>query len=1457
MVHREAWCTITRVVWCSDTCHMVQLEFTRAAGTSRLSFTEHPRWQVSSRNRHFRPYPVPYGPPLTAASYPVTQMAAGAPAGWAPRPPWQPVVATSAVPAARGAQRVYASNIQPAQRQRPTATDTVTDRQRTALVRAVNTGANETARDQRRGRPAAAGAAAAAAARNAATQWNVGTFAEIGLGINDQNVQDYVAANPGTPLGGLGFGVHAWEIEPTQMAEAWGRRDAHGALIQNNGRFLLLFQQWLSRVVAPLARSILGPRGWTSHSWWLVQVIAGDGTILATTGPQFMAPNKRNIQGVLQLLNGGPTSGEAADAMFNPGAFIRVSAYDPNIGYGAGDFPAHLNHLKTMQSVWSPPPDDGYCAVNSFVVGFEVLHGSKDRAQNLKRRKVARDKATLPYRKAINDGNGGWGFPELNELSKLTNTTIIVLDSITRRPSWVSELENDRIVTLFYDTLSKHYLFAGGIDAVHRESKWCKPCRKFVSRKPGEHRCGKFDCRTCGARFDIKAELWAHRYGGRDADPDKPQVRCGRCNAKSSAECIAVHEEKLCRGDRWQCAVCNQMLFTNPKHQRYMSKEMHDAEFCGKGYKWCTRCLSHMEPKHTCYIRPLDVRSGYKFNPKHPVESYAFDLESAVDADGRQVPVLVVVYRIVELEENESMNEFKDRVRTFYEEEAKPIRFEGLNCMRLFATWLITCKAKMRILGHNAKGYDGPALEYVLREMGVTVTATKAGHKTIRIAWGPNGRGGVMTCSMALFPSSLDKFAKAMIGVDAAKDRFPHSMHTPDGDKFKALNGAFPPVEAYLMDGLGRENEQTVRDWHREESAKYKPNTEIEWDYWSVLNKYCDKDTMLLAWALSIYRKAFFDLTTKTSPDGDDGDDLLPGLDILDCTTVASAAQKAFQYKFMDHLGPDGIRTPTAEEDPFIRLAAKGGRTEQFTTGVDLVKNPLYDEEGRPLVIHASDFTSHYPAQQINPTLLYPHGVPEWIEGSTVDIGRDLERILKMCGFTKVDYLPPDDPPDGFLPILPCTNPDTGRLEFNLLPGCGTFDNLELELAVQHGYRVTKVHRALVYPAAIAGIFAPYMREFFAGKMHASKPPNGPLPPIIRRFAEEYGIELDEAKLLQPEDPVMRALYKLFLNSLWGKFGQTGKPKTETVDAPTFHRTIDDHVTGKIKLVDVSPCPVLLDRFIVSYFDVAKEEELIHNNTHVGLSTRVLAAGRVGLWRHASLYGRRLMYMDTDSFFYLAPKDYVPPGTGDGIGELLPEFKTHALRAAILGPKTYYFDNPDTGEVKMALKGVPINAHNKKYITYGAFMDVIRNTDLRLHFKSFHMRRRPGEIFAVTERKVVGYNPWFAKRQPVAYGEFMPPWSEENDDDRHELPSRSKRLWSDTTERTPLPPPKAPRPIQPPTADEKLEVAASLESVVDDVDEGAVSMDEDDLKEVHEDIERSRAARRDTPLARAVLDMNP
>ena len=113
------------------------------------------------------------------------------------------------------------------------------------------------------------------------------------------------------------------------------------------------------------------------------------------------------------------------------------------------------------------------------------------------------------------------------------------------------------------------------------------------------------------------------------------------------------------------------------------------------------------------------------------------------------------------------------------------------------------------------------------------------------------------------------------------------------------------------------------------------------------------------------------------------------------------------------------------------------------------------------------------------------------------------------------------------------------------------------------GYKVVKIFKVLHFKNRIKGIFKDYVDTFLKIKQEASGFPDWVETEedklkYLKKYEEEQGILLDKDKIKY--NPGLRAIAKLCLNSLWGKFGQrTNMPKTEIItDKKRFHNILLD-----------------------------------------------------------------------------------------------------------------------------------------------------------------------------------------------------------------------------------------------------------------------------------------------------------
>ena len=192
----------------------------------------------------------------------------------------------------------------------------------------------------------------------------------------------------------------------------------------------------------------------------------------------------------------------------------------------------------------------------------------------------------------------------------------------------------------------------------------------------------------------------------------------------------------------------------------------------------------------------------------------------------------------------------------------------------------------------------------------------------------------------------------------------------------------------------------------------------------------------------------------------------------------------------------------------------------------------------------------------MNKNARYPVGHPEFIYApDTVD-------LHPYFGLAKCTVLPP---PGLYHPVLPYRTGD--KLTFPLCRTCvenqldrplhaktwqcphtdaqraltGTWCTPELHKAVEQGYVVLKIHEVWHFPQSRQGLFAEYVNTWLKIKEEASGWPadcrtQKSRAQHLHDYARREGIHLDYDQV--QHNPGRRALAKMMLNSMWGKFGQ-------------------------------------------------------------------------------------------------------------------------------------------------------------------------------------------------------------------------------------------------------------------------------------------------------------------------------
>ena len=293
-------------------------------------------------------------------------------------------------------------------------------------------------------------------------------------------------------------------------------------------------------------------------------------------------------------------------------------------------------------------------------------------------------------------------------------------------------------------------------------------------------------------------------------------------------------------------------------------------------------------------------------------------------------------------------------------------------------------------------------------------------------------------------------------------------------------------------------------------------------------------------------------------------------------------------------------------------------------------------------------YTSLYP--WVNKTCVYPKGHPVFISqpGHT-----DIRRYF---GIVQCQVLAPYEL---YHPVLPHRH--GGKLTFPLCGACveeemakpplersyqcahsddqriltGTWCTPELKKAVELGYEIQYIHEVWHFPQVQEGLFKDYVNTWLKIKQEASGWPDWVGDDETKRQWYIHDNYQNEGILLQyhkiEHNPGLRALAKMMLNSMWGKFGQRlNKTQVKDFNDPQkFHNFLHSDA------LDVRHVSVVNDNIVEAHYQLQEEDIPVSPNLNVFVACFTTFWARLRLYEALELLGQRVLYFDTDSVIYL------------------------------------------------------------------------------------------------------------------------------------------------------------------------------------------------------------------------------
>jgi hypothetical protein len=397
------------------------------------------------------------------------------------------------------------------------------------------------------------------------------------------------------------------------------------------------------------------------------------------------------------------------------------------------------------------------------------------------------------------------------------------------------------------------------------------------------------------------------------------------------------------------------------------------------------------------------------------------------------------------------------------------------------------------------------------------------------------------------------------------------------------------------------------------------------------------------------------------------------------------------------------------------RDALFGGRTNAATLYYKIKENEK---------MKYYDFTSVYPC--VMKVCSYPIGFPEVI---TENFDSNFNNYF---GLVYCRILPPQNLR---FPVLP-TRYDN-KLLFVLCGECaklkqrncthnnkqraieGTWITEEVKHALKRGYILIKIFSIWHFKekeiynekTKSGGLFTEYVNKFLKMKTEASGFPDRiktieEKKLFISNYYEHEGILLDIDNM--KPNPGMKAISKLFLNSLWGRFGLNSNK--------TQHKLIDDisqlYELFMNDLYIVKDVNFLNDNIAQVFYTKSDDMHAGTNDTNVIIASFVTCYARLKLLDLLEKLDDRVLYFDTDSCIFVSREGLWEPELGDYLGELTNEIEgsdgNYIVEGVFPGPKNYSYKT-DTGYTTCKVKGFTLNYTAEQNVNFESMKAMILN----------------------------------------------------------------------------------------------------------------------------------------------------
>ncbi len=930
-------------------------------------------------------------------------------------------------------------------------------------------------------------------------------------------------------------------------------------------------------------------------------------------------------------------------------------------------------------------PNDELCcarAIGLAIVRNELGTSSPEYKQMLMDRKHSQYKRAKKLHKKAGIPKGKCGLEEIKIFEKSTGYNITVIDGDFMNEVVYPDIssphyqpaEDDNKNIYLYKTGDHFDLIASNrVAGFFARDNFCHRCKKTYKKKD-KHKC-IFKCNQC-CRSDcpvLKIPLGDRKY----------DFQCKDCNRWfCNPVCFNNHKndnslgKNIC-GEFWKCCECDKVMcrkkFPPKKHT------------CGD-YE-CSNCGQVVGKDHQCYMFPKPY--------KEASEKYVFfDFESDISETTHKV-----MYSVSQ-----------------YFSNPEPIIHKDIS---EFCEWAFQKKHKgYTFIAHNGRGYDYKfIIRWVFDNTEYKPFTIFAGAKIMCMSVKELGIRFIDSLSFLTMP--LKAFPKTFGIKELKKGFFPHWFNTKENWSYE---GPMPDKDWFRYN--------TFKDKDRTEFLKWyddKVKSNYVWNQMREMKEYCISDVDILRRCCIKFRKLYLDLA---------------GIDPFQYLTIASVCMSIFKFNFIDTSFPERyyafkskwgkymkgcnpkdcppeyqqankeFKTLTYrrvfgqgkiavfkyKDVEWFRKAFFGGRTN----AVKLIYHFKEFEEGK-----YSDITSLHPT--VNFYDWYPKG--HYITILEDDITpEDYDKVAKgeYFGFVDLEIKPPNTL---YHPVLP---EKQEKLVFDLNQKRGVWCSNEIAKACELGYEIIKIHEIRYFEKKTKNLFKGYVKWFLKVKQESSGYPDWCKTEedkdlYIEQYEKRQGIRLDKNKI--EKNPGLRAIAKLCLNSLWGKFGQrTNMSRTEIIDTKSkFYEIIMNDEFENVSWIELGN-----NKMEITY---SIKDKYVENdfNTNIAVACFTTSSARLRLYKALEYLDRQILYFDTDSCVYKYNKDDPECNrkleNGDLLGEWTDELEGVKMIGTFVsgGPKNYSYETDD-GKFHTKVKGHCLNWEVSQRINHNSIIDLVKQT---------------------------------------------------------------------------------------------------------------------------------------------------